>query len=77
MTGDDDLVNVCYRRVKKFKIFINISLLFRPTAEAIEAAGFTKVDQKKYDLPFRDDISMIFTVVRTFVRRHVLGVAVK
>ena len=76
MTGDDDLVNVCYRRVS-FKIVINISLLFRPTAEAIEAAGFTKVDQKKYDLPFRDDISLIFTVVRTFVRRHVLGVAIK
>ena len=76
MTGDDDLVNVCYRRVS-FKTFINILLLFRPTAEAIEAAGFTKVDQKKYDLPFRDDISLIFTVVRTFVRRHVLGVAVK
>ena len=77
MTGDDDLVNVCYRRVSFNKIFINISLLFRPTAEAIEAAGFTKVDQKKYDLPFRDDISLIFTVVRTFVRRHVLGVAIK
>merc|ERR1711936_878193 len=46
----------------------------RPTAEAIEAAGFTKVDQKKYDLPFRDDISMIFTIVRIFVKRHVLGV---
>ena len=76
MTGDDDLVNVSQRRVS-FKTFINISLLFRPTAEAIEAAGFTKVDQKKYDLPFRDDISLIFTVVRTFVRRHVMGVAVK
>ena len=59
------------------KSFINISLLFRPTAEAIEAVGFTKVDQKKYDLPFRDDISLIFTVVRTFVRRHVMGVAIK
>ena len=52
--------------------------LDRKTAEAIEAAGFSSVEQKKYDLPFRNfDISMIFTVVRTLVKRHVMGVATK
>ena len=52
--------------------------LDRKTAEAIEVAGFSSVEQKKYDLPFRNfDISMIFTVVRTLVKRHVMGVATK
>ena len=52
-------------------------MTFRETAEAIEAAGFSKVAQKKYDLPSRDDLSMMLAMVRTFVKRHVFGVATK
>ena len=52
--------------------------LFRSTAEAVEAAGFAKVDQKKYDFEIsREDVSLRFKFVRTFVKRHVMGVATK
>ena len=55
-----------------------ISPFNRSTAEAVEAAGFAKVDQKKYDFEIsREDVSVRFKVVRTFVKRHVMGVATK
>merc|ERR1712150_182299 len=44
----------------------------RPTAETVELAGFSKVDQKKYDFEIsREDVSIRFKIVRTFVKRHV------
>ena len=50
---------------------------FRSTAEAVENAGFAKVDQKKYDLPLSDLMSPLFKLVRIFIKRHVMGVATK
>ena len=46
-------------------------------AENVEAAGFSKVEQTKYDLPLSDLMSPLFKVVRTFIKRHVMGVATK
>ena len=43
----------------------------------MELAGFSKVEQKKYDLPLSDLMSPLFKVVRTFIKRHVMGVATK
>jgi len=51
--------------------------LDRSTAEAVENAGFAKVDQKKYDLPLSDLMSPLFKLVRIFIKRHVMGVATK
>ena len=57
---------------------IFFSLFKRSTAEAVEDAGFTKVDQKKYNLEIcGEEVSMRFKIVRTFVKRHVMGVATK
>jgi len=49
----------------------------RPTAENVEEAGFSKVEQKKYDLPLSDLMSPLFKIVRIFIKRHVMGVATK
>ena len=57
---------------------ISSSLIKRSTAEAVEDAGFTKVDQKKYNLEIcGEEVSMRFKIVRTFVKRHVMGIATK
>ena len=70
---------VLSRQVKfNFWKYLYFSLFNRSTAEAVEAAGFTNVDQKKYDFEIsREDVSIRFKVVRTFVKRHVMGVATK
>ena len=50
---------------------------FRSTAENVEVAGFSQVEQTKYDLPVSDLMSPLFKAVRIFIKRHVMGVATK
>ena len=52
-----------------------IEFLYRDTAAAVSAAGFSEVKQKKYYLPSKDDISPFLKVILYIVKRHVMGVA--
>ena len=49
----------------------------RDTAKEIDSAGFEDVSKKKYDLPARENSPIFFKVVRSFIKRHVMGVATK
>ena len=49
----------------------------RHTDEALEMAAFSKLDQRKYELHANENSPMFFKIVRTFIKRHVMGVATK
>ena len=49
----------------------------RDTDRQLELAGFSQLDQRRYDLPAREDSPLFFKVVRTFIRKHTMGVATK
>ena len=49
----------------------------RATDEELDKAGFEKVVKKKFNLPAREDSPIFFKVVRTFIKRHVMGNATK
>lgn len=49
----------------------------RDTDNQLQLAGFSHLQQKKYDLPAREDSPAFFKVVRTFIKKHTMGVATK
>jgi len=49
----------------------------RPTDKVMEKAGFSKVDQRRYDLPLQSSDNWIFKAPATVIQPHVLGVATK
>ena len=50
----------------------------RPTDLVIEKFGFSSVSQKKYDLPLETrDGSLVFKMLGSVIKPHVMGVATK
>jgi len=43
----------------------------------MENAGFSKVDQRRYDLPFDSSDNWVFKAPAKVIQPHVLGVATK
>ena len=79
---DDTDVNIriaqqCFTSCGFWQFAFDGCCIDRSTAEAVEVAGFSKVEQTKYDLPYSDLMSPMFKLVRIFIKRHVMGVATK
>jgi len=49
----------------------------RATDKVMENAGFSKVDQRRYDLPFDSSDNWVFKAPAKVIQPHVLGVATK
>merc|ERR1712156_79905 len=75
---DDTDVNIriaqqCFTSCGFWQFAFDGCCIDRSTAEAVEVAGFSKVEQTKYDLPLSDLMSPMFKLVRIFIKRHVMG----
>ena len=69
--------------VDNIMIIVDLNFIYvgcaidRATDVEVEKAGFSSLQQRKFDLPAREDSPIFFKVVRTFIKKHVLGVATK
>merc|ERR1711971_1455167 len=47
----------------------------RATDQVMETAGFSKVEQQRYDLPLHSSDNWVFKAPATVIQPHVMGVA--